>query len=71
MKEQVAKNVHRDFLQDTIVEYVEDRIDELHVSLETIHPDSLLEVQGRVKELRYLLRAKQYAKDVLEKAKKG
>ena len=70
MKFETAKEVHATFDEIAIKAYVEDRISELHVSLETIPEAALAEVQGQIRELRYLLRAKGYARDVLEKAKK-
>lgn len=70
MQVNTAKEVHATFDEIAIKAYVEDRIQELHVILETVPEAALSEVQGQIKELRYLLRAKGYARDVLEKAKK-
>ena len=69
MQRDTAKAVHAYFDQIAIEMYVHDRINELHVSLETIPEAALSEVQGQILELRRLLKAKQYAEDVLKNGK--
>ena len=69
MKRETAKIVHQFFDQDALEAYVEDRISELHVILETVPEAALCEVQGQIFELKRLLKAKTYAEDVLKSAK--
>lgn len=70
MKFDTAKSVHQYFDDQAIKEYVEDRIKVLHTHLEDVRSmDEVCQTQGKIMELRYLLKAKEYAKAVLEKGR--
>lgn len=69
MKKETAKIVYQFFDPEALKAYVEDRIAELHVILETVPEAALSGVQGQIVELRRLLKARTYAEDVLKSAK--
>ena len=69
MTPEVAKEVHSHFDQTAIEAYVIDRINALHFALETAK-EEVANIQGRIAELKLLLKAKDYARDVLEVKKK-
>lgn len=67
MKRETAKIVHQFFDQEALKAYIEDRTQELYQALgfaENIEKVRLH--QGALRELELLLKAKQYAKNVLE-----
>jgi hypothetical protein len=71
MTPEVAKAVHRFFDQEALTAYVEERITQIHQSMEGCTPDFLPSLQGAITELRRLLKAKEHAENTLKVIKNG
>lgn len=71
MKPEIARVIFRDFPDDTIKEYTEDRIKILQASLELATTwEQVLRLQGQVAEARYFLKSREYAENVLKNIRK-
>lgn len=68
MDKPVAKEIYANFDKEAIEAYVNYRVGELHSKLEDATGDAILKYQGAIAEVRLLLKAKDYAKRVLENA---
>lgn len=71
MKTSTSQTVIRGFQQDDLEEYVKDRLETLSRDFEDVSPDRLGELQGRIKEVKLLLKIRERAQNVLEQARKN
>ena len=72
MTPEVAKIVHRFFDQQALEVYVKDRLESLYKSFEyTKSFEEVEHIKGCIDELRYLVRAKEYAENTLKVLKNG
>ncbi len=70
MKREVAQGIIRDFPQTTLEDYVEDRLKALYLGFETVRPEDLKTLQGRIQEVKLLLDIRSQAQGVLDQARK-
>ena len=70
MKREVAQVIIRDFPQNALEDYVEDRLKNLYCDFETIKPEDLKGLQGRIQEAKLLLKIREHAQNVLDQARK-
>lgn len=71
MKPQVAQLIIREFAQEALEDYVNYRLEVLYKEFETVKPDNLGALQGKIAEVKGLLRARNDAQNVLEQARKS
>ena len=70
MTPQLAQIIIRDFPQDALENYVEGTLKELSKEFETVKIEDLRFLQGRITEVRSLLRLREIAQNVLNQARK-
>lgn len=70
MTPQVAQGIIRDFPQEALEDYVKHRLEALSREFETVKPDNLGALQGRIIEVKLLLRIREDAQNVLNVARK-
>ncbi len=68
MDKTIARTVNQFFDQEALKAYVDIRINSVYRSLEDAQDlEEMFQLQGRIKELRQLLKAREYAEAVLKK----
>ena len=65
-----AQLIIREFPQEALEEYVKDRLETLSREFETVKPENLGALQGRITEVKLLLRIREDAQNVLNLARK-
>jgi hypothetical protein len=71
VKTSIAQTIIREFTQEALEDYVNYRLEALYKEFETVKPDHLGALQGRITEVKLLLRARIDAQNVLNLARKG
>ena len=71
MTPKLAQVIIRDFPQDALEDYVSGRLEDLYKQFESIKSEDLGYLQGRVSEVRGLLKVRETAQNVLNQARKG
>ena len=70
MKREVAQVIIRDFPQTALEDYVQDRLQTLYLNFETVKPEDLGTLQGRIQEVKLLTSIREQAQNVLNQARK-
>ena len=70
MNPKVAQTIIREFSQDALEDYVNNRLEALYTGFETVKPEDLKTLQGRIQEVRLLLSIRNQAQGVLDLARK-
>lgn len=70
MNRLTAQIIIRDFPQDGLEDYVQNRLEVLSKEFETVKTDNLGNLQGRISEVKLLLSIRKHAQDVLDQARK-
>ncbi len=71
MEPKIAQTIIRDFPQTALEDYVESRLKDLYRHFETVKPDDLKGLQGRIIEVKLLLTIRDTAQNVLNVARKA